>query len=149
MNFKEVFSQELAQATDVFAVQNGVLRSLKRITPKASYVVIPSEIVFSGSLDNRLIVATPLIRRFLPNVFSDLDVFSRDIQIGLRQSDDSRKESMVDYRQMIITQGDLDTVFFLPGWSNRDEEMQAYFTAHSAGIMPFVFTDWQHQYLQL
>lgn len=146
MAFKDIFSQETVHVADMFQVQNGTLRALKKIETPPHYLVGPIDLIHFQP-DNKLEVYTKLIARFI-SVFSDVDVFNQGLINRLQSDGRLTYEEILEYRRTVISSGNINSVIFLPGWSSRDEEVDAYFAAQSSGRLPFLLESSEHQWLR-
>lgn len=140
---QDIFRRELAHATSVSEIQNGVMRALPQIkgeSPALTYVVgrwfLP-ESSKSRALNDWLSTYTDRIRRFTNPTFSDTDFLEQELLDRVIQNGPLLEQDFVDMRRNIVDLSVVTQLVILPGFRDQLENLQLLTVAQNRGKMVY------------
>jgi hypothetical protein len=132
---KDVIAEYVVNPKTMFEVRTGVLRALSTVQAPADYLI--GNWNLSEESLTPLRASTQLVRRHRPRIFSESDVFSGKVDF-LASYGELDPLKLGEYRKVLITQGQIDSVFFLPDFILDPEFDELIDTVSSSGKIPFI-----------
>lgn len=138
---KNLFSKELANASEMYQVQNGVQRVLRDKLPVPFYLVGPIDIVLLPVIQTLNSRTARIRQHLLPqrlDIFSDDEVFDPMLVQRLQRAKELTEEQFWEYRMDIVTQANIAGVLFYPEIEADKRMVELYRAAQSSGRDPLI-----------